>query len=226
MAVLKRRSLSDPDLLARVCAGDQDALDVMHARYYPRLYKLAYVKLGSPDDAHDVASETFARAIQNVRQLHPLRTRSLYPWLHAVATNLITDTTRRRALRQHASLDDRASDELGSYIEQIANGGPLPDQVLYRKEVQDAIRAAIAALPEAQGTSVLQRFVGEMSIREMAESMGKSEGAVKSLLHRAIVSLRAKLSPKAARSAHVHDTKQATVKEEQHVDRHSVKVHR
>ncbi|MFQ6098103.1 MAG: RNA polymerase sigma factor [Armatimonadota bacterium] len=217
---MRRRAQTDSDLIARVRAGDQDALDVLHGRYYPRLYKLAYVRLGSADDAHDVASETFVRAILHVRQLHPLKTRSLYPWLHAVAMNLITDFIRRRSVRRHASLDDRTSSELMSYIEQIANGSPPPDQVLHRKEVQETIRAAIASLPEAQATSVLYRFLGEMSIREMAEAMGRSEGAVKSLLHRAIVTLRTRLSPQAARRA------TSVLEEEQHVHRQSLKIHR
>jgi len=184
---------TDPELIASVAGGDQDALDILHARYYLRLYKLAYVKLGHAEDAHDVASETFVRAIQHLGELHPLHTATLYPWLHAVASNLITDLLRRRRLRSHVSLDDQTRAEFARYLERIPNGRPLPDALLERKELQTIVREAIAALPDSQADAILARFVGELSIRDVAQQLNKSEGAVKSLLHRAMASLRQSL---------------------------------
>ncbi len=208
---------TDPELIASVVAGDRDALDTLHSRYYPRLYKLAYIKLGHTEDAHDVASQAFLRAIQHLGDLHPLHTTTLYPWLHTVASNLITDLLRRRRLRSHVSLDDRTRAEFARYLERIPNGRPLPDAVLERKELQAIVREAIAALPDTQADAILARFVGELSIREVAQQMGRSEGAVKSLLHRATSSLRKTLRQR-LRSA----GRATTVQGEQDVSRTSV----
>lgn len=217
-----RGGASDAELVARVAAGEEAALDLLHARYYGRLFRLAYVKLGSREDAHDTASEAFARAVKNTAKLHPLQTASLYPWLHTVVCNLITDALRRKRVRPYLSLDDRSRDDVAAYIEQTPNGRPLPDKVLERREVQEYVHQAIAGLPEAQGTAVFYRFIGEMSIREIAQAMGKSEGAVKSLLHRAMSGLREALTgtPAAGRAAGQRARGEADV------GRDSVQVHR
>jgi RNA polymerase sigma-70 factor (ECF subfamily) len=217
----RTKTATDPELIASVAAGDRAALDALHARYYPRLYKLAYVRLGHADDAHDVASQVFLRAIQHIGRLHPLRTTTLYPWLHAVASNLITDLLRRRRIRSHVSLDDRTRTELARYLERVPNGQPLPDAVLERKELQAIVREAIAALPESQADAVLARFVGELSIREVAEQMNRSEGAVKSLLHRAIASLRKALQQQLRSAGHA-----VAVRGEQDVSGSTVQIHR
>ena len=215
------KAATDRELVARVAAGDRNALDTLHARYYRRLYKLAYVKLSHPEDAHDVASQTFLRAIQHIRDLHPLQTPSLYPWLHAVAANLITDQLRRRRLRSHVSLDDRTRAEVARFLERMPNGRPLPDAVLERKELQAIVREAIAALPESQADAILARFVGELSIREVAQQLNKSEGAVKSLLHRAMATLRQTLHQR-LRSA----GRTAVVRGERDVSGSAVRIHR
>lgn len=211
---------TDPELIASVAAGDRDALDRLHGRYYPRLYKLAYIKLGHAEDAHDVASQTFLRAIQHMAKLHPLRTTTLYPWLHAVASNLVTDLLRRRRIRSHVSLDDRTRGELARYLERVPNDSPLPDALLERKELQAIVREAIAALPESQADAILARFVGELSIREVAQQMDRSEGAVKSLLHRAIASLRRSLQQRLRSAGHA-----PTVRGEQDVSGPAVEIH-
>jgi len=221
------RGANDAELVARVAAGDSAALDVLHGRYYARLYRLAYVKLGSREDAHDIACETFVRAVSNLPQLHPLLTTSLYPWLHTVACNLVTDMLRRKPLRTHLSLDDRSRAEVAAYIDQAPNGRPLPDQVLERREVQECVRRAIANLPEAQGVAVFYRFIGEMTIREIAQEMRKSEGAIKSLLHRAMASLREALAgTPAARGITTGQVGATPARGEADVGRDSVQVHR
>ncbi|MFQ6131423.1 MAG: RNA polymerase sigma factor [Armatimonadota bacterium] len=222
-----RRGPTDAELVARVAAGEGEALDLLHGRYYARLYRLAYVKLGGREDASDIASETFVRAVKHIAELHPLQTDSLYPWLHTVACNLVTDALRRKRLRPQLSLDDRCREEVAAYIDQAPNGRPRPDEVLERREVQAYVREAIADLPEAQGAAVLYRFVGEMSIREIAEEMGKSEGAVKSLLHRAMNGLRRALTgTPAARGLRRRQVVQPSSRGETDVGGDSVQVHR
>jgi RNA polymerase sigma-70 factor (ECF subfamily) len=190
-----RRDLSkvnDRMLVHLTARGEAEALEVLHKRYYAKLYKLAFVKLGNEDDAHDIASEAFLRAVRNVFTLDPLSSASLYPWLHTVVANLVVDLYRRRAQIETVSDTPEAADLL-SIFERIEDEGPLPEEIVARKQIQAAVREALSHLPDAQAEAVYYRFVGELSLAEIGEVMGKSEGAIKSLLHRGMLSLRARV---------------------------------
>jgi RNA polymerase sigma-70 factor (ECF subfamily) len=190
-----RRDLSkvnDRMLVHLTARGETEALEVLHKRYYAKLYKLAFVKLGNEDDAHDIASEAFLRAMRNVFNLDPLSSASLYPWLHTVVANLVVDLYRRRAQIETVSDTPEAGDLL-SIFERIEDEGPLPEEIVARKQVQAAVREALTHLPDGQAQAVYYRFVGELSLAEIGEVMDKSEGAIKSLLHRGMLSLRARV---------------------------------
>jgi len=183
---------SDRELVARTAHGESAALEVLHKRYYAKLYKLALVKVGNEDDAHDIASEAFVRAVQNVLKLDPLSSASLYPWLHTVVQHLAVDHYRRAAQVESVS-DTPESGELLSLFERIEDPGPQPEEIVARKQVQAAVRQALGTLPEVQAQAIYYRFIGEMSLAEIAAEIGKSEGAVKSLLHRGMLNLRVRI---------------------------------
>lgn len=186
------REATDAALVHRTARGELEAFEVLHKRYYAKLFKLAMVKVGNEDDAHDIASEAFVRAVQNVFRLDPLSSASLYPWLHTVVLNLIVDHYRRNAQIETVS-DAPDASELLSLFERIEDTGPRPEEVVARKQIQAAVRQALRSLPEAQSQAVSYRFIGEMSLAEIGAEMGKSEGAVKSLLHRGMLNLRARV---------------------------------
>jgi RNA polymerase sigma-70 factor (ECF subfamily) len=181
---------SDRALVDRAKDGDAEAFGALHDRYYGRIYRLAYLKTGNAEEAQDVASETFCRALQHLPRYQFRRTESLYPWLHRIATNLMVDASRARPAGGVISLDAALGEELGSFLEQLPDPGPPAQEVVERKEVQALVQEAIRRLPTDQGDAVSYRFMADMSIKEIARALNRSEGAVKSLLHRALVSLR------------------------------------
>lgn len=211
---------TDAALVHRTARGQLEAFEVLHKRYYAKLFKLAVVKVGNEDDAHDIASEAFVRAVQNVFRLDPLSSASLYPWLHTVVLNLVVDHYRRAAQMEIVS-DSPEAGELLSLFERIEDDGPLPEEVVARKQIRAAVRQALASLPEAQAQAVSYRFIGEMSLAEIGAEMGKSEGAVKSLLHRGMLNLRARV-----RAVQEHRRKQAKGGRDTDVNGHSVSVRR
>jgi len=187
---------SDADLIAAAQRGDVSAFGALHARHYKRLYHLAYLKTNNAQDAEDVASETFMRALASLGRfrLKPDPTGgpvSFYPWLHRIALNLIVDGHRQRPPSGVVSLDAPVIAGMRALLDsQLPSGDLSPQEVVERHEVQQLVRAAIAALPPDQGDVLIHRFLGDLSAREIAPLLGRSESAVKSLLHRATVALK------------------------------------
>ena len=182
---------SDAALVAAAQRGDVSAFGTLHTRYYLRLYHLAYLKTSNAQDAEDVASETFVRALASLSRLRLKDDASLYPWLHRITVNLIVDGHRRRPPSGVVSLDAPLLAGIRTLLDtENLDGGPTPHEVAERHEVQQLVRAAIAALPEDQADVLIYKYLGDLSLREIAPLLDRSEAAAKSLLHRAAVSLR------------------------------------
>ena len=187
---------SDAALIAAAQRGDVAAFGTLHARHYKRIYHLAYLKTNNAQDAEDVASETFMRALASLSRFRlkpdpqgsPV---SFYPWLHRIALNLIVDGHRQRPPSGVVSLDAPVIAGMRALLDcQLPGGSVSPQEVVERREVQQLVRAAIAALPPDQGDVLIHRFLGDLTAREIAPLLGRSESAVKSLLHRAVVALK------------------------------------
>jgi len=186
----------DAALIAAAQRGDVAAFGTLHARHYKRIYHLAYLKTNNAQDAEDVASETFMRALASLGRFRlkpdsPDGPVSFYPWLHRIALNLIVDSHRQRPPSGIVSLDAPVIAGMRALLDShLPDSSPSPQDVVERHEVQQLVRAAIAALPPDQGDVLIHRFLGDLSAREIAPLLGRSESAVKSLLHRAVVSLK------------------------------------
>lgn len=186
----------DAALVARAQCGEVRAFAALHARHYGRIYHLAYLKTNHAQDAEDIASETFVRALAALPRFRLSEgTRSLYPWLHRIAMNLIVDSARQRPPSGVVSLDAPTIAGVRALLDtQAADPDFSPPAVAERHEVQQLVRSAIASLATDQGDVLVYRFLGDLTAREIAPLMDRSEAAVKSLLHRAVVSLRRELA--------------------------------
>ena len=182
----------DAALIAAAQRGEVKAFGTLHARYYKRVYHLAYLKTNNAQDAEDVASETFIRALASLGRFRAKdEGASFYPWLHKIALNLIVDGSRRRPPSGVVSLDAPLIAGMRALLDSdLPGGGASPQEVVERHEVQQLVRAAIAALPEDQGDVLVYRFLGDLPLKEIAPLLGRSESAAKSLLHRAVVALK------------------------------------
>ena len=190
---------SDRTLVERVKAGDVRAFEMLHRRYYGRIYRLAYLRLGNAEDASDVASNCFCKALRSIGGYQFRRSNSIYPWLHQIASNLVVDVIRDQPPGGMLSLDAQAAEDVDSFLEYLPADGPSAQELVERAEVQEVVREAINRLPADQARAVALRFLGDLSIRDIAQALDRSEGAVKSLLHRALQGMRQHL--KAAANA-------------------------
>ena len=175
---------SDRHLMARLAAGDREALAPLMERHYRRLYRIALGYLRQPDDALDVVQEAFVKAWESAARWDG--SADVGPWLTRIAVNQTIDRwrrNRRRALT-FAPLEDDDHDR------SLADGGQAPDRRVIGREAHERVARLLQVLPERQRAVVVLRHYQEMSLQEIARALGMSLGTVKSSLHRALRRMR------------------------------------
>jgi RNA polymerase sigma-70 factor, ECF subfamily len=160
-------------------AGDIEAWSLLVETYQQPVFRLAYLLLGDPDDAEDVAQETFIRAygaLNRFRADLPLR-----PWLLRITTNL-THNWRRSASRYMAALQRTLSPP-----------EPTPPTSPEGTDDAELLWQAVRRLSIKDQQVLYMRFFLDCSEEEMAEVLNKARGTIKSRLHRALRRLKAVL---------------------------------
>ncbi len=180
-------------------AGDEDAFDRLVERYSPQVWALLSRFLGPRGAREDLVQEVFLRVIRSRERYRP--TARFSTWLYRIAYNLAVNETQRGG-PEALSLDQPAAPGLGGDLslgELQESHSPDPSSALEQEDVVRAVRAAIARLPEQQRLALVLAKYHDLPYAEIAQVLGSSEKAVKSLIHRARESLRAWLAPFLAR---------------------------
>jgi RNA polymerase sigma-70 factor (ECF subfamily) len=168
----------DKQLLTRAREQDAAALAEIYDRHSGSIYGYLYRFLGDPHHAEDLTSEVFCRLLQVLHTPRAPRD-ELRGWLYRVAHNLAMDWFRSQPNRATVDLD-----------EQIAEDRDSLSAALEKRQMQQQLRTALRRLTEDQQRVILLRFGEGFSIAEVGQLMGKREGAIKILQHRAVVRLR------------------------------------
>lgn len=168
-----------PDEEARLverAKADPASFAPVYERYFPRVYTYCYRRLGHAQEAEDVASLIFTRALAGIGGY---RGGSVGAWIFKIAHNAVANQLRSR--RPQVSFEVMAEPE--------SEEGPLDR--LIELEARKRVERLIAALPEEQRELLALSVAGELSAREIGQVIGKREGAVRMALHRVIRQLRA-----------------------------------
>lgn len=163
--------------------GESAAVEAMYELYADRLYRYMLARVGDSDVASDLTTELFVRVIKHIGGFRLDRRRpaaSFSAWLYRIAANLVTDHHRRSQRMQQVSL----SEEL-----RIQAREPGPHREAERSELLARLNRAMESLSEDQRLVILGKFGEDLSNAEVARILGKTEGAVKSLQHRALQAL-------------------------------------
>jgi RNA polymerase sigma-70 factor (ECF subfamily) len=161
-------------------AGDPEAVGAIFDRYYDAIYRYAFARLGSVSDAEDVAGEVFVSVLAGLPMFR-WRGVPFEAWLFRIASSKVVDVARRRGSDQRrAALAAPPSDR----------DSRDPSELVERLDDQRRLAAAIDRLPADQRDVVLLRFFLDRPIREVAATLGRSEGAIKQLQFRAMSRLR------------------------------------
>lgn len=180
----------DLALMARIKIGDVNAFETLIEAHQHRVIGTVAKMLGDEAEAEDIAQQVFVRVWKSAPRYEP--TAKFTTWLFKITRNLVFNEVRRRkrhpacSLEQSPDADDRP-------LQTIDRSAKAPDSTLLDAEMQNAIQAAIDALPEAQRMAVILRRYNDAAYEEIAEVLELTVPAVKSLLFRARTDLRKKL---------------------------------
>lgn len=170
----RRRPDADADLV-RAAQAEREAFGALYRRYVDRVYSYVYYQLGDHHDAEDVTERIFAAALDALPAFED-RGSTFRSWLFRIAHNTLVNQLRTRhrgrTERLEVALDQSAADDVDVTVER-------------REEVRRVWRAVAELSPERRRV-ILLRFVDELTSREIGEVLGRSEGAIRVLLHRAL----------------------------------------
>jgi len=182
--LFRRGDAAGADLRA-AARGDAAAIGRFYDAHVDAIYAFVFYRVGrDPALAEDVVQETFARATQRVGDYDPARG-SVVAWLCTLSRNVIRDQLRaHRRADELADAWDRIDASLAQIFEGLADA-PLPGDVLERVETRALVNMTITHLPEQYRTVLARKYVDGDSLETLADDLGLSVDAVKSLLARA-----------------------------------------
>ena len=175
-----REMLADESGLIERAKTDPEAFGILYERYVNKVYSYIYYRVGNHHDAEDLTARTFHRALDHIDH-YVQRGAPFSAWLYRIAHNLVANWHRDHSRRKVVSLED-------------VNLSPPPREgpqhLAEQKEEENELLAAVRQLPADRQQLLVLKFVEEMSNIQIGLVMGRSEGAIKSLYHRTLLSLR------------------------------------
>ena len=185
---VKEEVVEEWDLVRRAQNYEEDAVRQLYEAYYPKIYNYAFMQMGDVQAAEDLASDVMLKMIESI-QSYKFRGLPFGAWVFRIARNRLIDLHRRRKRRGEVDLSETLSTAL-------ANPQVLAERALERGQLQVALKH----LTEEQRQVIVLKFIQGFDNRSVGKIMGRSEGAVKSLQHRALGALRRILYPEGRRS--------------------------
>jgi RNA polymerase sigma-70 factor (ECF subfamily) len=179
----KEEVLAEWELVRRAQRFDEDAVRTIYETYYPKIYNYAFMQMGDVQAAEDLASDVMLKVIEAI-QTYKFKGLPFGAWVFRIARNRLIDLHRRRKRRGEVDLSETISTAL-------ANPQVLAERALERGQIQVALKHLT---PEQRQVIVL-KFIEGFDNRSVGRIMGRSEGAIKSLQHRALGALRRILHP-------------------------------
>jgi len=172
--------------LGLAAGSDRAAFTLLYQRYVKRVYAYLYSQVGNVQDAQDLTTVTFMAALEQIQQYRGEG--SLAAWLLGIAYHKSVDLHRRH----------RASEPLLAAAA-LADPAPSPDDLFFQQVQREELERALHHLTPERAEVIALRFFGELSNAEVAAIVGKSEAAVKMLIHRGLQELRLRLGAREER---------------------------
>jgi RNA polymerase sigma-70 factor (ECF subfamily) len=165
-------------LVNRAIEGDGGAFGSLYDVYLSRIYRHVFYRVGNTEDAEDITQQTFVKAWKAIGRYKKTSSPFL-AWLMKISHNLVIDHYRAKKDKIY----------LNSEID-ITNPGPGPEQIAEANYTQQQLRKVILLLPEEQQQVILMSFIEGFSYSEIAAALGKREGNIRVIVHRALKRMR------------------------------------
>lgn len=186
----------DPDaaLMLRVKQGDMGAFAELVDKYKQAVSNLVYRMIRDATEAEDLAQVAF---LQVYKSAHRYEVSSKFStWMFTIARNLCLNEIRRRSRHRADSLDAPHPEHEDQPLQQYEDKKTFsPPESLLHGELEEKIQEALAELPENQRTAIVLCRGDELSYEDIAQVLGCSVSATKSLIHRGRETLKLKLKP-------------------------------
>lgn len=171
---------NDDELLERAILGDSEAFGSLYEKYVTRIFNYVYYRTGNSHDAEDLTERVFIRALKHIGR-YKNRGLPFSTWLYRIAHNLVANWHRDNSRRLEVPLD-----ETTVWI----HHADIPEHELLRSEERDRLFEVVRCLPEDRQQLIILKFVERLSNAEIGVIMSRTEGAIKSLYHRTLLSIR------------------------------------
>jgi RNA polymerase sigma-70 factor (ECF subfamily) len=172
------------EVLVERAKEDPAAFAILYERYVKKIYNYIYYRTGSHHDAEDLTARTFHQALDNIGR-YVNRGVPFSAWLYRIAHNLLANWHRDRSRRKMISLD---------VLDLSTRRREAPDSIAEANEECEMLLAVISRLPADRQQLLILKFAEGLSNAEIGQIMGRSEGAIKSLYHRTLISLREEMA--------------------------------
>ncbi len=172
----------DEKQLIQQAKEDKEAFGLLYTRYVDKIYSYVYYRTGNNQDAEDLTARVFFRAIQHIENYEDKGV-PFSAWLYRIAHNLLANWYRDQSKRQMLSLDSIAKWH-------VEDSPELATELI---EDREALLEAIRRLPSDRQELLILKYVERLPNADIGDIMGRSEGAIKSLYHRTLLSLRDEL---------------------------------
>ena len=169
-------SLNDERLLIEAAQSDPGRFAELYENNFHRVYAFVARRVNDRDEAQDVTAEVFHQALKNLGRFQ-WRGVPFAAWLLRIAANALADRWQRNARGREVA------------AEEIQEDPPESAEV----ERRAILFQLVDRLPADQRLVIVRRFVDQRSVREIAQELGRSEGAVKQLQFRALETLRSQV---------------------------------
>jgi RNA polymerase sigma-70 factor (ECF subfamily) len=176
----------------QVQAGDHAAFQALVEQHSLSLFRVAYRMTGSESDAEEVVQETFLRAYQQ-RKSFEARS-NVGTWLYRIAVNGSIDLLRKRK-RHDAHLQPLDSDEPSAPVLSLASSSPAADRLVYSAQLGKRVAGVLEQLSSVEKAAFVLRHYEELSIEQIAQSLGLNNSAAKQAVFRAVQKMRKALEP-------------------------------
>ncbi len=182
-----RRGVRDHDRgLVEAAQADPAQFEALYRKYLAQVYSYAFYELRDPHEAEDATARTFLSALANIGRFEERAlpadgdgASTFRVWLFQIARNAVAERRRRQRRRPEAPLE--AAGMIASPVDVEGDVTRLADA--------SAAWSAVGRLPDDRRRALVLRFVDEMTTSEIAGVLGRSEGAVRVLIHRALRSV-------------------------------------